>query len=139
MEIEMKHSAKQSVTAIAAAMALILAANAFAEDANAKRGRVYFKMVCTVCHITEAGKAIPPMTRTMDEWAAYMDADVHAASGTANPAVSYYVSKEYRESIAASNKAAQKFAKLPDAQLRADVKAFLVSGARDSDTPASCQ
>lgn len=134
-----KHAAKLSVTAMAAALALTLAADAFAEDANPKRGRVYFKMVCTVCHITEAGQAIPPLTRSMAEWSAYMDADIHAASGTANPAVSYYVSKEYRDSIAASNKAAQKFGKLPDEQLRADVKAFLVSGARDSDTPASCQ
>ncbi len=135
----MKHSFKHSVTALAAAMALTLVAGAFAEDANPKRGRVYFKMVCTVCHVTEAGQAIPPMTRSMAEWAAYMDADVHAASGTANPAVSYYVSKEYRSSIADSNRAAKKFGKLPDAQLQADVKAFLVSGARDSDTPASCQ
>lgn len=134
-----KLAAKLSITAMAATLALSLVADAFAEDANPKRGRVYFKMVCTVCHMTEAGQAIPPLTRSMAEWSAYMDADKHAASGKANPAVSYYVSKEYRDSIADSNKAAKKFSTLPDAQLRADVKAFLVSGARDSDTPASCQ
>ena len=50
----------------------------------------------------------------------------------------YFVSTEYRESIKDSNKAAKKFLKLPEDQIYADVKAFVVGGARDSDTPASC-
>jgi len=67
-----------------------------------------------------------------------MDADKHDASGKSKPKVSDYTSKAYRESIKDSNKAAKKFLKMPDAALFADVKAFVVHGAKDSDTPASC-
>ena len=74
----------------------------------------------------------------MAEWTAYMDADKHDASGKSDPTVSYYTSTEYRKSVKDSNKAAKKFIKLSNDQLYADVKAFVVSGARDSDTPASC-
>jgi len=108
-------------------------------DANSKRGRVYFKMVCTVCHIQSSGKAIPPNTRTMDEWRAYMDAGKHDAGGTVNPSLRYYMSKGYRESIKDTNKAAGKFLDLSDEQVFADVRKFAVTGAKDSDTPASCE
>ncbi len=123
---------------IAALMIFSLISEAFA-DGNSKRGRVYFKMVCTVCHITEAGTAIPPNSRTMAEWAAYIDADKHDLTGKAKPSVAYHTSKDYRESIAESNRAAKKFMKLSDDQLLADVRQFVITGARDSDTPASCQ
>ena len=134
----MKTKLKPAAQVLAAALALCFAADGMAADPNKKRGRVYFKMVCTVCHIQEAAKAIPPNTRSMAEWTAYMDADKHDASGKSNPAVSYYTSQEYRESVKDSNKAAKKFLKLPAEQIFSDVKAFLVSGAKDSDTPASC-
>ncbi|MBI5462214.1 MAG: hypothetical protein HY941_08535 [Gammaproteobacteria bacterium] len=128
---------------LAAALTLVCvgltSVNALAEDANPKRGRVYFKMVCTVCHMTQAGKAIPPSSLTMAEWGAYMDADKHDKSGASNTSVKYYVSQEYRKSVADSNKAAKKFLDVPDAQLFADVRAFAISGAKDSDTPASCE
>lgn len=109
-----------------------------AGKASWKRGRVYFRMVCTACHVEVTGAPISPNASTIAEWTAYMDADKHDASGKTKPTVSYYTSKEYRESIKDSNKAAKKFLKMPDAALTADVKAFVVHGAKDSDTPASC-
>lgn len=129
------------VAFVVAGMLILTASLAWAEDneANKKRGRVYFKMVCTVCHIQTASKAIPPNSRTMDEWGSYMDLGKHDATGKSNPSVRYYMSKEYRESIQDTNKAAQKFMDLTEEQLFADVRGFVVSGAKDSDTPASCQ
>ncbi len=109
-----------------------------AGKANWKRGRVYFRMVCTVCHIDMTGNAVSPNSRTIAEWTAYMDANQHDASGKTKPMVTDYTSKAYRESIKDSNTAAKKFLKMPDAALTADVKAFVVHGAKDSDTPASC-
>ena len=64
-----------------------------------------------------------------------MDADSHAKG---KDKVSYYVSKEYRESIKGSNRAAAKFIKMPAASLFADVRAFVIHGAKDSDNPARC-
>jgi len=127
------------VSVLLAAMLSGLAGGVSADEPNKKIGKVYFKMICTVCHMTAAGKAIPPNTRTMKEWQAYLDADKHDASGKTNPKVSYYLSHAYRESIKDSNKAAQKFLDMPDDQVAADVRAFVVGGAKDSDTPASCE
>jgi len=106
-----------------------------AADGNWKKGRIYYRMVCTACHKDHAGGAIPPSTKTIAEWKAYIEADSHAKG---KDKVSYYVSKEYRESIKATNRAAAKFIKMPDASLLADVKAFVVHGAKDSDNPARC-
>ena len=113
---------------------------AFAEDLkpNKKRGQVYFKMVCTVCHMQQAEKTIPPASRTMDQWRAYFAANKHDLTGATRPEVSYYMSLEYRETIKDTNKAARKFLKLSDQQIDADVREFVVNGAKDSDTPASC-
>jgi hypothetical protein len=52
--------------------------------------------------------------------------------------VSHYLSVAYRQSVRASNRAAEKFAAVPEAELAADVKAFLLKGAKDGDAPASC-
>ncbi len=109
-----------------------------ADEPNWKRGRVYFRMVCTGCHAEMTGSPIPPNSRTIAEWTAYMDANKHDATGKSKPSIMDYVSQEYRESVKDSNKAAKKFLKLSDDELYADVKAFVVSGAKDSDTPASC-
>jgi hypothetical protein len=49
-----------------------------------------------------------------------------------------YVSKSYRASIRAQNKAADKFADLPDEELSEDLKSFVIKGAKDGDAPASC-
>ncbi len=127
-----------------AAVGLSLAAftaPAFSVDdvaANKKRGQVYFKMVCTVCHMQAIAKSIPPSSRTMEQWRVYLDADRHDASGTTNPSVRYFMSQEYRQEIQDENKAAKKFLSLPDDQINADVREFVISGAKDSDTPASC-
>jgi cytochrome c5 len=100
-----------------------------------KRGRVYYRMVCTACHVDKAGGSIAPSTKTKAEWAAYMAADKHAKG---KDSVKYYVGKKYRDSIKATNKAAEKYADVPEAELLEDVKAFVIHGAKDSDNPAGC-
>ena len=114
--------------------------NAFAADIkpNKRRGQVYYRMVCTVCHKQMTGKPISPADRTMAEWRTYFNAGKHDASGKTNPNLRYYTSRAYRESIKDKNKAAKKFLKLPDEQIYADVRKFAVTGAKDSDSPATC-
>jgi cytochrome c2 len=109
----------------------------FAQSAESdwKRGRVYFRMVCTACHVEKAGGAIAPNTRLKAEWMAYLDADKHA---NGKDSVKYYVSKQYRASIKATNKAAEKFSDVPDQDLLDDIRAFITKGAKDGDSPASC-
>ena len=121
-------------------VALMLSAFLFpvvaqAADGNWKKGRIYYRMVCTTCHNDYAGGPISPATKTKQEWGAYLNADSHAKG---KDKVSYYISKEYRESIKATNKAAAKFIKMPDAKLFSDAKAFVIYGAKDSDNPARC-
>lgn len=108
---------------------------AWSADGNWKRGRIYYRMVCTDCHVDKAGGSISPATKTKAEWKAYIEADSHAKG---QDKVSYYVSKEYREKIKDSNKAAAKFLKMPNDALLADVQAFVIHGAKDSDNPARC-
>ena len=117
---------------------LAMTQNGFALDGDKRRGKVYFKMVCTVCHMQTTGKAIPPNSRTMAEWRAYLDSNKHDASGKTNTSVRYFMGQSYRKSIQDTNKAAAKFISLPEDQLYFDVRAFVISGAKDSDTPASC-
>ncbi len=100
-----------------------------------KKGRIYYRMVCTSCHTEKAGGAISPTTKTMAEWKAYIAADKHAKG---KDSLKYYVSKPFRESIKATNKAAAKFIDDADAALLEDVKAFVVKGAKDGDAPAKC-
>jgi len=106
-----------------------------AADPDWKRGRIYYRMVCTACHEAQAGGSIAPSTRTKAEWAAYLQADKHAKG---KDSVRQYTGKPYRDSIKASNKAAAKFADVPDAELFEDIKAFVTKGAKDGDAPASC-
>lgn len=103
-------------------------------DADWKRGRVYYRMVCTACHVEKAS-AIAPSTKTMAEWNAYLLADKHAKG---KDSVKYYVSKKYRDSVKATNKAAEKYADVPEQDLLEDLKAFVIKGAKDGDSPASC-
>lgn len=116
-------------------VSLAPATPASAEDPNWKRGRIYYRSVCTSCHAAESIGAIAPSTRTKAEWAAYLKADVHAGG---KDKVSHFLSKAYRAEIKAANKAAEKFADLSDEELTADVAAFLARGAKDGDEPASC-
>ena len=122
----------------AAAVTVLLACTstfAFASDGDWKRGRIYYRSVCTACHAAQAGGSIAPSKMTKAEWAAYIKADKHAKG---KDTVKQYLSKSYRASIKAQNKAAEKFADVPDDELLEDLKAFAARGAKDGDSPASC-
>lgn len=122
------------VLAAVAAMTGI-AHKASAEEADWKRGRIYYRAVCTSCHVASPVGSISPSSRTQKEWAAYLKADKHAKG---KESVSQYVGKVYRASIRSGNKAAEKFADVPDDALARDVEAFLMKGAKDGDAPANC-
>ena len=116
---------------------LALAALPFATqagDGDWKRGRIYYRMVCTACHAQKGG-SIAPSKYTKAEWAAYIKADKHAKG---KDSLKMYWSKAYRDSIKAGNKAAEKFADLSDQELMDDLKAFVEYGAKDGEKPASC-
>jgi cytochrome c5 len=107
-----------------------------AYEGDWKRGDVYYRMVCSECHKTQPCGAIGPNTRTRAEWSAYLDADKHAKG---KDSVKMYVSKAFRASIAGKNKAAAKYADVPDEALFADVKALLLRSAKDGDAPTGCR
>ena len=104
-------------------------------EADWKRGRVYYRMVCTQCHAEKAGGAISPSVKTKAEWVAYFKADKHAKG---KDTVKFYFSTKFRDSIKATNQAAAKFADVPEADLAEDVNEFLQKGAKDGDAPARC-
>ena len=122
----------------ATALAALLAGPTIAAEGNWKVGRIYYRMVCTACHVEATGESIAPSTRTKAEWTQYLAADQHAADGQANPSLRHYVSQEYRASIKDTNKAAAKFIDMPDDEMFANLEAFVIHGAQDSDNPASC-
>ncbi len=131
----------RALVALSACGALLAGQWAFAADyaPDWKRGRIYYRMVCTACHKAETGQSISPMSKTIAEWGEYVDTDQHDASARANPSLKYYVSREYRDSVKNENKAAAKFIDVPADELLADLRAWVVHGAKDSDTPARCQ
>lgn len=130
----------QSMTRISvAAVLLTLGASAFAYDGDLKRGRLYFRQICTACHQTMLGKAIAPNERLKADWSAYIKADKHDKTGKSNPSVKYFTTKAYRETIKGSNKAAEKLLNANDAEIYADVQAWLQYSAKDSDNPSGCQ
>ena len=118
-------------------LAVVLGAGAMsaaqAYDSDWKRGRVYYRQVCTTCHTAELKKAIGPNEKTQAQWTAFIQADKHR-KGT----VKQFFSTQYRDSIKAKNAAAAKFADVPDKELLEDVKAFLLRSAKDGDAPAGC-
>lgn len=107
-----------------------------AYEGNWKRGHVYYRMVCTPCHASQAGGAIGPNTRTRAEWQAYLQADRHARG---KDSVMHFMSRPYRAGIMASNRAAEKFIDVPEQELREDLKAFVLRSARDGDAPTGCR
>ena len=123
------------VSALVATGLLCASTLASAYDADWKRGRIYYRSVCTSCHVALPVGAINPSTKTKAEWAAYLKANKHAKG---KDTVAQYVSKPYRASIKSANKAAEKFADVPDQELLEDLAAFLKKGAKDGDSPASC-
>ncbi|MBI4995525.1 MAG: hypothetical protein HZC22_01210 [Rhodocyclales bacterium] len=117
--------------------AISTAASAY--EGDLKRGRLYFRQICTTCHQAMLGKAIAPNERTKADWTAYVKADKHDKSGKSNPSMKYFTTKAYRETIKDSNKAAAKLLTANDAELYADVQACLQYSAKDSDNPSGCQ
>lgn len=125
---------KLSMTVLAMLLGTAMT-SAQAYDGDWKRGRVYYRQVCTTCHVSAANKAVGPDERTKADWTAYLAADKH---NKGKDTVKQYYSKAYRASIKATNKAAEKFAETPDQELIEDVKAFLIRSAKDGDAPAGC-
>ena len=129
----MKHSNSLRTAALLALMGASFCAQAY--DADWKRGRVYYRGVCTTCHVASPIGSINPSTQTKAQWTAYLQANKHAKG---KDTISQYYSKAYRASIKSGNKAAEKFADTPDQELADDIKAFLLKGAKDGDAPATC-
>ena len=129
----MRHTPILSALAAISLLAASLPAQAY--DPDWKRGRVYYRSVCTSCHVVQPVGSNNPSSKTKAEWSAYMQADKHAKG---KETVKQYVSKQYRASIKSGNKAAEKFADVPDQELFEDVKVFLMRGAKDGESPASC-
>jgi len=127
--------APKLIPTLIAVAAFSFALSAQAYEADWKRGRVYYRSVCTSCHVALPIGSINPSSKAKAEWAAYITADKHAKG---KDTVKQYVSKAYRASIKSANKAAEKFADTPDQELLDDIKAFLLKGAKDGDAPASC-
>ena len=111
-----------------------------AAKANWKKGRIYYRMVCTSCHADQESGKVSPAAYTKAEWADYFEKNIHGPQDVspAHP-VSYFVSSEYRESIKDTNRAAKKMLKVPEEDLLEDVKAFVIHGAKDSDQPSRCE
>ena len=72
----MKLSKSLPVAALLALMGASFSAQAY--DADWKRGRVYFRSVCTACHVASPVGSINPSTKTKAEWTAYLLTDKHA-------------------------------------------------------------
>ena len=117
-------------TPLTAAALLVLLGTSFsasAYDADWKRGRIYYRAVCTSCHVASPAGTINPSSKTMAEWNAYIKADKHAKG---KDTLKQYVSKSYRASIKSANKAAEKFAEVPDQDLLEDATC---TGDQDDD------
>ncbi len=111
-----------------------------AAKGNWKKGRIYYRMVCTECHVQQAGGAISPAEKTKAEWLDYFEKNLHGPQdASAKYAASYFVSREYRESIKDTNRAAKKMLNIPEDKLLEDVKAFVAHTAKDSDQPSRCE
>ena len=123
------------VSTLVAAGLLCASTLASAYDDDWKRGRIYYRSVCTACHAAQAGGSIAPSDMTKAQWQAYLQADKHAKG---KDSMKQYLGKPYRASIKAQNKAAEKFADVPEEELFEDLKAFVIRGAKDGDSPASC-
>ena len=131
---------KKSLFAALTVVLLGLAPLAQAAEGNWKNGRIYYRMVCTECHAREAGGKIAPNEKTKAEWKEYFNKNIHGPQdGPHKFTVDYFVSKDFRESIKDTNRAAKKMLNVPDEKLLADVLAFVVHTAKDSDQPSGCE
>ncbi len=107
-------------------------------DGDPRLGRLYFRSICTDCHVAETGSAIAPNQMTIAEWTSYLDADRHDTGGAYEGRVSDFTSQGHRASIQEHNRVAERFLSVSDGQMFANVRAWLVSSAKDSDRPAGC-
>ena len=131
----MKHH--KNFIAVFVVMLLGFSSVAEAAKGNWKKGRIYYRMVCTSCHAEQERGKISPAEYTKAEWADYFEKNMHGPQdATPKYVASYFVSSEYRESIKDTNRAAKKMLKIPEEQLLEDVKAFVIHGAKDSDKPS---
>jgi len=134
----MKHH--KNFIAVFVVMLLGFSSVAEAAKSNWKKGRIYYRMVCTSCHAGQECGKISPSEYTKAEWTDYFKKNIHGPQDVSpKHPVSYYVSSEYRESIKDTNRAAKKMLKVPEEQLLEDVKAFVIHGAKDSDQPSRCE
>ena len=76
---------KQVVVGAVALAALGVAAQATAYDGDWKRGRIYYRSVCTSCHVASPVGGINPSSKTKAEWTAYLQADKHAKGKDSGP------------------------------------------------------
>jgi hypothetical protein len=131
----MKHNKRLSLILVF----VLLGMSSLAEAAkgNWKKGRIYYRMVCSECHAEQAGGKISPSEKTRAAWLDYFEKNIHGPQEKYT--TSYFVSKEYRESIKDTNRAAKKMLNVPEEQLLEDVKAFLIHTAKDSDQPSRCE
>jgi cytochrome c5 len=60
-----------------AAVLLCASTTASAYDPDWKRGRIYYRSVCTACHANQAGSLIALNTMAKTEWTAYLQKDKH--------------------------------------------------------------
>jgi hypothetical protein len=132
---------KHDKTMFAVLMLVLLGFSSMAQaEGNWKKGRIYYKMVCSECHLEKAGGKISPAEKTKAEWLDYFEKNIHGPQDAPTKfTASYFVSREYRESIKDTNRAAKKMLKIPEEQLLEDVKAFVVHTAKDSDQPSRCE
>lgn len=122
-----------TATLIASASLLLLPLPQLsADDGNWKRGRIYYRATCTACHVDQIGGSIAPAEKVIAEWQEWIDSD---DGGTH---LDEYTSQAYRNSVADNNRVAAKFAPISNNDMRADVRAFVIHGAKDSATPATC-
>ena len=82
------------VSTLIAAGLLCASTLASAYDADWKRGRIYYRSVCTSCHAAQTSGTIAPSAMTKAEWTAYMQADKHAKG---KDSLKHYFSKSYRQ------------------------------------------
>ncbi len=107
-------------------------------DGDPRLGRLYYRSICTDCHVAETGSGIAPNQKTIAEWESYLDTDRHDAGGAYDGKVSDFTSQAHRESIQEHNRVAERFLSVDDDQMFANVRTWLVSSAKDSDNPAGC-
>ena len=132
---------KHNISVFTIVMIVLLGFSTLAKaEGNWKKGRIYYQMVCSECHLKDAGGKIAPAEKTKAEWVDYFEKNIHGPQGAPTKyTASYFVSEEYRESIKDTNRAAKKMLKIPADQLLDDVIAFVVHTAKDSDQPSRCE